>query len=57
VFRKLMDTGGGGAGGDAVVDDGHLRTGDVGGGGGEGHCGVWGDREGTHPLVTCQLLW
>ena len=52
-----MDTGGGGAGGDAVVDDGHLRTGDVGGGGGEGHCGVWGDREGTHPLVTCQLLW
>ena len=54
VLRKLMETGGGGGRGDAVVDDGDLRPGEA--GRGDGHGGVWRDGEGTHPLVTRQLL-
>ena len=54
MLRKLMETGGGGGRGDAVVDDSDLRPGEA--GRGEGHGGVWGDGEGTHPLVTRQLL-
>ena len=53
MLRKLMETSGRGGRGDSVIDNSDLRPG---GAGGEGHGGVWGDREGSHPLVTRQLL-